>query len=120
MAQVARTVRATAATVGVVAAAYRNGVIVLVVPELPSKAALELGEALRTAISALGITRTGSIAANHITASVVVVTGRINRWIDRAELLSRAILAVPWVSAAGGDRVVMESAESISADRLTA
>jgi PleD family two-component response regulator len=120
VAQVARTVRATAATVGVVAAAYGNGVIVLVVPELRSKAALELGEALRAAISALAIASTGSTTANHITASVVVVTGRINRWIDRAELLSRAILAVPWVSAAGGDRVVMESAESVSADRLTA
>ena len=110
VAQVARAVRATAATVGVVAAAYRSGVIVLIVPELRSKAALELAEALRASISNLAIANPESIAANHVTASVAVVTGRVNRWIDRVHLLTRAILAVPRVSAAGGNRVVPESA----------
>jgi PleD family two-component response regulator len=110
MARVARAVRATAATVGVVAAAYRDGVIVLVVPELRQKPALELGEALRASVSKLGILNPESIAANHVTASVSVVTGRVNRWIDRVHLLTRAISAVPRVAAAGGDRVVPEYA----------
>lgn len=108
VARVARAVRATAATVGVVAAAYRDGVIVLVVPELRSKPAMELGEALRASVSRLGIANSESIAANHVTASVAVVTGRVNRWIDRVHLLTRAISAVPRVAAAGGNRVVPE------------
>jgi PleD family two-component response regulator len=110
MARVARAVRATAATVGVIAAAYRDGVIVLVVPELRSEPALELGETLRASISRLGLANPESIAANHVTASVVVVTGRVNRWTDRIQLLTRAISAVPRVVAAGGNRVVPEYA----------
>jgi PleD family two-component response regulator len=105
-AQVARAVRATAATVGVVAAAYRDGMIVLVVPELQSKPALELGEALRAAIFQLGLRNAESVVADHVTASVVVVTGRVKRWIDRVHLLTQAIAAVPRVAAAGGNRVV--------------
>lgn len=108
MAQVARVVRGTAATVGVVAAAYPDGTIVLVVPELQSAPALELGERLRTAVSSLGIPNPEAIAASHVTASVVVVTGRVKRWIDRVHLLTRAISAVPRAAAAGGDRVVQE------------
>jgi sigma-B regulation protein RsbU (phosphoserine phosphatase) len=110
IAQVACAVRAAAATVGVVAATYRNGVIVLVVPELQSKPALELAEALRASISRLGIANPESIGASHITASVVVVTGQVSRWIDRVHLLTRAISAVPRVAAAGGNRVVSEYA----------
>jgi phosphoserine phosphatase RsbU/P len=110
MARVACAVRATAATVGVVAAAYRDGTIVLVVPELQAKPALELGEALRASISRLGIVNSESTAANHVTASVAVVTGRVNRWIDRVHLLTRAISAVPRVAASGGNRVVPEYA----------
>ena len=84
--------------------------IVLVVPELQSKPALELGEALRAAVSRLGIANPESIAADHVTASVAVVTGRVKRWIDRVHLLTRAISAVPRVAAAGGNRVVPEYA----------
>jgi len=108
MAQVARAVRTTAATVGVVAAAYRDGMIVLVVPEMQSEPALELGEALRASISGLTIPNPESIGANHVTASVAVVTGRVKRWIDRVHLLTRAISAVPRIAAAGGNRVVPE------------
>lgn len=108
--RVARAVRATAATVGVVAAAYRDGTIVLIVPELGSKSALALGEALRASVSRLGIANPEAIAANHVTASVAVVTGRVNRWIDRVHLLTQAIGAVPRVAAAGGNRVVPEYA----------
>jgi PleD family two-component response regulator len=105
-AQVAHAVRMTAATVGVVAAAYRDGMIVLVVPELQSKPALQLGEALRASIYDLGLANRESIVADHITASIVVVTGRVKRWIDRVHLLTQAIAAVPGVVAAGGNRVV--------------
>jgi sigma-B regulation protein RsbU (phosphoserine phosphatase) len=108
MARVARTVRATATTVGVVVGAYSNGVIVLIVPELRLKAALALGEALRASISRLAIAKSESIAADHVTASVVVATAKVSSRIDRIRLLSRAILAIPQVSAAGGDRVVVE------------
>jgi PleD family two-component response regulator len=110
MAQVAGAVRATAATVGVVAAAYHSGVIVLVVPEFQSKQALELGETLRAAIARLGIANPESLGASHITASVVAVTGQVGRWIDRVDLLTRAISALPRVAAAGGNRVVAEYA----------
>jgi GGDEF domain-containing protein len=109
MARVARAVKSTAATVGVVAAAHRNGVIVLVVPELPSKPALELGEALRVAVSKLKIANPESLAANHVTASVAVVTGRINRS-DRLQLLTQALSAIPRIAAAGGNRVMPEYA----------
>jgi PleD family two-component response regulator len=110
MAQVARAVRATVASVGVIAAAYRSGVIVLIVPELRSRAASTLGEALRASVARLAIPNAESIVADHITASVAVVTGRVDGWIDRAHLLTRAVLAVPGVSAAGGNRVVAVSA----------
>ncbi len=65
--------------VGVVAAAYRDGVIVLVVPELPSRAAVQLGEALRASVSKLRLANPEAIAADHVTASVAVVTGMVSR-----------------------------------------
>jgi PleD family two-component response regulator len=99
-------VRSTAASVGVLAAAYRSGMIVLVIPELGARAAHALGEALRASVAKLAIRNTESIAADHVTASVAVVTGRSDAWIDRAHLLTRAVLAVPGVSAAGGNRVI--------------
>jgi PleD family two-component response regulator len=110
MAQVARAVRATVASVGVIAAAYRSGVIVLIVPELRSRGASALGEALRASVAQLAIHNAESIVADHVTASVAVVTGRVDGWIDRAHLLTRAVLAVPGVSASGGNRVVSVSA----------
>lgn len=110
MAQVANAVRTTAATIGVVAGAYRDGLIVLVIPEARSKPALELGEALRASIAKLGIPHRDSIAADHVTASVAVVTGRVHRWIDRVNLLTRAMEATSRVAAAGGNRVLPEDA----------
>jgi diguanylate cyclase (GGDEF)-like protein len=110
VAKVARVVRTTAATVGVIAAVYRGGVIVLIVPETGSKPALKLAEALRAAVSDLKIPNPESIAANHVTASVAVVTGRTSRGGDRLHLLTRAISTVPKVTAAGGNRVMPEFA----------
>jgi PleD family two-component response regulator len=108
--QVSRAVRATKSTVGAIAAAYRNGTMVLILPELGSKPALQLGEALRASVSRLGIANPESMAANNVTVSVVVATGRINHSPDRLNLLTRTISALPRVAAAGGNRVVPEYA----------
>jgi PleD family two-component response regulator len=110
MVRVADAVRATVAAVGVVAAIYRDGVIVLVLPEQSRTPALKLGEALRAAVSGLKIANPESIAANHVTASVAVVSGRVKGGTDRIHLLTRAISALSKVTAAGGDRVVPECA----------
>src|ERR1700682_4224627 len=48
LAQVARAVRGLAATIGVIPAAYRNGTIILVAPELDAISARQLGETLCT------------------------------------------------------------------------
>jgi PleD family two-component response regulator len=106
--RVADAVRTTVAAVGVVAAIYRDGVIVLVLPEQSRMPALKLGEALRAAVSGLKIANPESIAANHVTASVAVVSGRVKGGTDRIHLLTRAISALSKVTAAGGDRVVPE------------
>jgi phosphoserine phosphatase RsbU/P len=109
VAQVARSIRASVATVGTVAAAYRNGMIVIVAPEMKSRAALEFGEGLRLSVSKLAIANPEATAADHVTVSVAVVAGRAAGGVDRMNLLTRAILAVPKASAAGGNRVVSES-----------
>jgi PleD family two-component response regulator len=110
VANVARAVRATVATVGVVAAAYRGEIIVLIAHEMQSEAAVRLGETLRAAISGLRLANPESIAANHVTASITVVTGRAAPGIDRVRLLTRAMSALQKTVAAGGDRVVPEIA----------
>lgn len=107
-ARVARAVAATAATVGVVAAAYRSGLIVLIVPEPQPKSAFELGNALHAAVSGLAIANAEAIVADHITVSVAVVTARLNSGIDRLDLLNQAISAVSQITTAGGDRVSLE------------
>jgi phosphoserine phosphatase RsbU/P len=108
--RVARVVRGTAATVGVIAAAYRGGVIVLIAPEMKSGPAFRLGEALRVSIAALRISNSESIAANHVTASVAVVTGRAHDNGERLHLLTRAISAVSKMATTGGNRVLPEFA----------
>jgi sigma-B regulation protein RsbU (phosphoserine phosphatase) len=112
VAKVAYAVRATAATVGVVAAVYSDGLIVLVAPEMDAKPARDLAEALRTSVAALRIKNSEAIFANHVTASVAVVTGRANRGGNRVHLLTRAISAVPKVTVARGDRVMSEYLET--------
>jgi PleD family two-component response regulator len=110
VARIARAVRATAATVGVIAATYRGGVIVLIAPEMNSETALRLGEALRASVSALRIANPESIAANHVTASIAVMTGRARNSRERLHLLTRAIAAASKIAATGGNRVVPEFA----------
>jgi sigma-B regulation protein RsbU (phosphoserine phosphatase) len=110
VANVARAVRATVATVGVVAAAYRGEIIVLIAHEMKSEVAVRLGETLHAAIADLRLANPESIAANHVTASITVVTGRAAPGIDRVRLLTRAMSALEKTVAAGGDRVVPEIA----------
>jgi PleD family two-component response regulator len=105
LAEVAQTVRDLPATVGIIPAAYRNGMIVLVAPDIGSTEATELGRTLCTAVSRLQLRNSESVAADHVTASVSVVTGQVSRGIDRVHLMTRAISAVQAAAAAGGNRV---------------
>jgi PleD family two-component response regulator len=106
LARVALAIRGLAATIGMVAAAYRNGTIIVVAPECGANAARQLGEALCNVVARLHLSNTESIAADHITASVAAVTGKVRRATDRVHLLTRAITCVQDVAAAGGNRVL--------------
>jgi PleD family two-component response regulator len=106
LARVARAVRRLSANVGVVAAAYRHGMIMLVGPELSAELARELGERLCKAVSTLEIANSESIAADHVTASVAVATGPARASVDRMNLLSNAISTARTAQAAGGNRMV--------------
>lgn len=105
LAKVGAAVRRTLATIGAVAAAYRNGIMVVVVPEHDAAAAGRLGEALRAAIANLNILNSEAIAAEHVTASVVVVSGRARRGAERAQLLTHAISTIKGAVTSGGNRV---------------
>jgi PleD family two-component response regulator len=106
LAEVSRAVRRLAATVGIVAAAYRNGVIILVAPEVGSKSARELGETLRTAVSKLRLRNSESVVSDYVTASVAAITGKAKQAIDRIHLLTHAIAKVQDAAGSGGDRVL--------------
>jgi phosphoserine phosphatase RsbU/P len=106
LAQVARAVRGLAATVGIIPAAYRNGMIILVAPELGASSARQLGETLCTTVARLRLPNSESIGSDHVTASVASVTGHVQRGIDRIFLLTHAISKVQDAIAAGGNRVL--------------
>jgi GGDEF domain-containing protein len=106
LSQVARAVRGLAATVGIIPAAYRNGMIILVAPELGASSARQLGETLCTTVSRLRLPNPESIGSDHVTASVAAVTGQVRRGIDRIFLLTHAISKVQDAIAAGGNRVL--------------
>jgi PleD family two-component response regulator len=106
LARVAQSVRSAGATIGAIAASYRNGLIILVLPEYGAAAARKLAEGLRVAVSKLDIANSESIAADHVTASVAVVTGNARRGLGRVHLLTHAISTIKGVTAAGGNRVV--------------
>jgi sigma-B regulation protein RsbU (phosphoserine phosphatase) len=106
LAEVACAVRRAAASIGVVAASYRNGMITVVVPELGAGAARALGETLRSSVAALAIANREAIAADHLTASVAVGTRQIKAGLDRVQLLTRVIAGAQAAAAEGGDRVV--------------
>jgi len=106
LARVAQAIRRLTAHVGVVAAAYRNGLILLVGPELAAGPARALGESLRSTVAKLDLVNSESIAADHVTASVAVASGATEASLDRIYLLTNAISTVRSAEAAGGDRVV--------------
>jgi len=111
LAQVAQAVRQLEATVGVIAAAYANGVIVLIAPGANSQDAHRLAESLHAAVSKLWLPNPESIVSDHFTASVAAITGPRGRAIDRVHLLTRAISAVQEVAVTGGDRIFALSVE---------
>lgn len=106
LAGVAHAIRGVTATIGAIAAAYRNGLIILVLPEYGAAAARQLAEALRDAVSKLEIANSESVAADNVTASVAVVTGSVHRGIGRVHLLTHAISTIKGAVTAGGNKVV--------------
>jgi sigma-B regulation protein RsbU (phosphoserine phosphatase) len=104
--QVAHAVRGVAARIGIIAAAYRNGLIVLVAPEVDQGAACQLGETLRNTVARLKLKNGDAIAADHMTVSVSAVTGTVRRGPDRAHLLTHAITTVQQAAEAGGNRLL--------------
>ena len=105
LAEVSRAVRRLAGTIGIVAAAYRNGTIVLVAPGAGARSARELAETLRTTVLKLRLPNSESAVSDYVTASVVAITGRVKRAVDRVQLLTQAISRVQDATGAGGDRV---------------
>lgn len=106
LAQVARAVRRLVANIGIVAAAYRNGMIILVAPEFGPNSARELGETLHNTIAKLRLSNSDASVSDYVTASVVSITGRVRQSIDRVHLLTQAIAKVQDATAAGGNRVL--------------
>jgi PleD family two-component response regulator len=104
--EVARAVRRVAATVGIVAASYRNGIIILVAPEVGADSARQLGETLRKTVERLHLRNSESIASDYVTASVVAITGRVKRAVDSMHLLTHVLAKLRDVTGAGGDRVL--------------
>jgi sigma-B regulation protein RsbU (phosphoserine phosphatase) len=106
LSQVARAVRRLAATIGIIAASYRNGMIILVAPEFGANSARELGETLHSTIAKLRLPSSESVASDYVTASVAAVTGQVRSSIERVHLLTQAIAKVQDAAVAGGNRVL--------------
>jgi PleD family two-component response regulator len=106
LAEVSRALRRLVATIGIVAASYRNGIIVLVAPEVSANAARELGETLRKTVARLRLPNSESVVSDYVTASVVASTGRVKRTVDSVQLLTHSISKLKDVTGAGGDRVL--------------
>lgn len=110
LARIAATVRDTGARIGVVAAAYRNGLIVLVAPGYDAEASTRLAETLRMEIARMALANIEATAADHVTVSMAVVSGAATRDANRIRLLTQAIRSVQGSSARGGNEVVAMSA----------
>jgi PleD family two-component response regulator len=109
LAQVAQTVRGLSGPLGTIAAAYRNGLILLIAPEVAAPAATQLGKTLCTAVSHLRPANSEAVPAARLTASVSVVTGHVRHGVDRVHLMTQAISGVQAAAAAGGNRVAAMS-----------
>jgi PleD family two-component response regulator len=101
LARVASAIASIGAPIGVVAASYPDGVIVLVAPRLHAAGAKVLGQALRTTIASLAIANSEAIAADCMTVSVGIVTARHSR----TELVADARRLLKDAVSAGGNRV---------------
>ena len=112
LAKVAGAVGRATASIGVVAACYKNGIITVVLPEFGMDAAKGVGESLRCSIAQLAIANSESIAADHITASVAVATARVRGGVDRVQLITRALASAQSAAASGGDRLVAINGEN--------
>jgi phosphoserine phosphatase RsbU/P len=108
--QVAQAIRVVPSMIGVVAAAYRNGVMVVIAPGVDASDAARLADQLRSTVARLRIANSESIVADHFTASVAAVTGRLDGGIDRTPLLAQAIATVAAAAHTGGNRVVAVTA----------
>ena len=106
LAEVALAVRRVTATIGIVAATYRNGMIILVAPDCGADSARELGETLHKTVAKLRLPNSKSLVSDYATASVVAVTGRMKSAVDRVQLLTSAMSKVKDAAGAGGDRVL--------------
>jgi PleD family two-component response regulator len=106
LAQVARALSRITESIGVIAAAYHNGTIILIAPEVDARSACELGETLRATVSKLRLPNSESVLSDHVTASVAAITGRVRRGIDRVQLLTQAVAKLQDAAGAGGNRVV--------------
>ncbi len=105
-AQVGKAIRAVAGTIGVVAAAYRNGLIVVVAPGVGPSDAVALAQAIRAAVARLAIGNRELLAQDHVSVSAAVVSARVTGGADRVKLLTKAIAGAQRTSADGGDRMV--------------
>jgi phosphoserine phosphatase RsbU/P len=115
VAEIARAVNRLAATVGVLAAAYKNGMIVLVAPELDADQASDLAKRLHATVQKLRLRNPEAIAADYVTASVAAVTGHTKFDAERIKLLTQAIAVVQQAAAAGGNRVAAQLIDSAAA-----
>jgi phosphoserine phosphatase RsbU/P len=104
--EVSRAVRRLAATIGIVAASYPNGTMILVAPEVGAAAARELGETLRATVLKLRLQNSEGVVSDYFTASVVAITGRVKHSVDRVQLLTQAISEMKNAAGDGGDRVL--------------
>jgi PleD family two-component response regulator len=109
--QVAHAVRSLTATIGIVAAAYRNGMIILIAPQLDAHTASELAETLRATVQKLRLVNSESVASDFVTASVAAITERVKRTTDWVQLLTQAISGVQQAADAGGNRVLALTAD---------
>ncbi len=106
LARVAAAIRGTAATMGTIAACYRNGVFVVVAPGYDNTAAVKLGEALRGAVARLALANGEAVAADHVTVSVAVNSGYVTQEAERIKLLTQAIGSIQNAGERGGDEVI--------------
>jgi PleD family two-component response regulator len=104
--EVAHAVQREVASIGVIAASYRNGLITIIVPEFSHESARMLADNLRRAIAQLEIANSESVAADHLTATVAIASGHAGKGVDRVQLMTRAIASAQRVASGCGDRLI--------------